>query len=392
MSKEWRVALLIETARGYGRQVLRGIVDYANRNGHWSFYITPGDFDQALPEMTKWGGTGIIARILTPRQARAIRDTGLPAIALDLPAARGTAGGESYHGFSELVTDSLQAARMAARYLLGKGFRYYGFVGIPGMVWSDRREKGFCEAIVAAGFAAEVFRDAPENKGRGTWGLQQKSLARWLRALPKPIGLMACNDDRGREVLEACWEARLRVPEEVAVLGVDNDSLLCDLSNPPLSSVVLNAERGGFQAAALLHEMMSGQVRTPQQISVEPLYVVSRRSTDIVALEDVEAAAAMRFIRDHADQPIRVNQVAHAIGLSRRMLEIRFRQLLGRSLNDEIQQCHLETAKRLLAETDWPMGKIAAASGYSSASYLNVLFRRLLGVSPTEFRKRTRTR
>ena len=137
--------------------------------------------------------------------------------------------------------------------------------------------------------------------------------------------------------------------------------------------------------------MMAGQVRAPQQICVEPLYVVSRRSTNIVALEDVEAAAAMRYIRDHADQPIRVAEVAKAIGLSRRMLEIRFRKAVGRSLNDEIQRNHLETAKRLLAETDWSMTKIAAASGYNSGSYLNVLFQRLLGMGPTEYRRRLRT-
>ncbi len=279
---------------------------------------------------------------------------------------------------------------MAARYLLEKGFQHYAFVGIPGRIWSDRRERGFCAAIAEAGFAVHVFRSSPPVRAP-RWGMEQKSLADWLLALPKPIGLMACNDDRGREVLEACWAARLHVPEEIAVIGVDNDSLLCDLASPPLSSVALNSEQGGFQAAALLHKMMARTTRSPQRIVVEPLYVVNRRSTNIVALEDVEMAAAMRFIHQRGDRPIRVREVAEAIGLSRRMLEIRFRKALGRSLNDEIQRIHLETAKRLLAETDWPMAKIAAASGYNSASYLNVLFQRLLGMNPTEYRRRVRT-
>ena len=387
--QEWKVALLIETARGYGRQVLRGIIDYANHHGQWSFYVTPGDFEQALPEMAQWGGTGIVARIMTPRMAKAIAATGLPTIALDLPEEQ-SAEGSPYFGFSELVTDSFSAAQMAAEHLLDKGFKHYAFVGTPGHVWSDRREKAFCERIAAAGCTPCVFRSL-RQKRKLHWALEQKSLAQWLRNLPKPIGLMACNDDRGREVLEACRAAHLAVPEEIAVIGVNNDSLLCDLAYPPLTSIALNAERGGFNAAGLLHRLMSGQAQGPQRIVVEPLYVVNRRSTNLIALDDAEVAAALRFIRGHADQPIRIQVVAEAVGLSRRMLEIRFRGVMGRSLNDEIQRTHLENAKRLLAETDWPIQKVALASGYNGASYLSVLFQRFLGVNPTEYRRRVRT-
>ena len=263
-------------------------------------------------------------------------------------------------------------------------------MGAPGSVWADHREKAFCERIIAAGFAPHAYCASP-RKGKRRWASEQKSLAEWLCNLPKPIGLMACNDDRGREVLEACHSARIEVPEEIAVIGVDNDSLLCDLASPPLSSVALNAERGGFEAAEALHNRMSGMATTPQRIVVEPLYVVSRRSTNMVAVDDDDVAAALRFIRDHSGQPTRVDDVAEAVGLSRRMLEIRFRDALGRSLNDEIQRNHLDTAKRLLAETDWPMEKIALASGYNGASYLCALFQRFLGINPTEYRSRVRT-
>ncbi len=383
-SQPWKVALLIETSRGYGRQVLRGIVDYANRHGEWSFYITPGDFQQALPEMEQWGGTGIIARIVTPRLARSISAAGLPTIGLDLPEDW-SAAGSPFSGFSELVTDSAAAARMAAVHLLSKGFKHYAFVGIPGHVWSDRRESAFCECIAAAGFVPRDFR-TKRRTGKPHWASEQKSLIEWLRKLPKPVGLMACNDDRGREVLDACHAAGIEVPKEIAVIGVDNDSLLCDLASPPLTSVALNAERGGYLAAEALHELMSGTATASQRIVVEPLYVVSRQSTDMIALEDADVAAALRFIRDRSGQPIRVDDVAEAIGLSRRMLEIRFRSALGCSLNDEIQRVHLEAAKRLLAETDWPVEKIALASGYNGASYLSALFQRYLGMKPTEYR------
>ena len=172
---------------------------------------------------------------------------------------------------------------------------------------------------------------------------------------------------------------------------MDNDSLLCDLASPPLSSVALNAERGGFDAAALLEKMMRRDAPTPQRIAVEPLYVVSRQSTNMLAVDDPDVAAAMRFIRDRAEQPIHVADVADALGLSRRTLEMRFRAAAGRSLNDEIQRAHLETAKRLLAETDWSTEKVADASGYSGASYLNVLFRQLVGLSPADYRRQVRT-
>jgi LacI family transcriptional regulator len=388
-ANNWKVALLIETARGYGRQVLRGIVDYANHHGNWSFYVTPGDFEQALPEMERWGGTGIIARIMNPQLARAIAATGLPTIALDMPEDRSNSDGP-FHGFSELATDSFAAAKMAAEHLLSKGFKHYAFVGTPGHVWSDRREKSFCERIAAAGFAPRAFRTT-RRKRKLHWAVEQESLAQWLRALPKPIGLMACNDDRGREVLEACRAAQIEVPEEIAVIGVDNDSLLCDLASPPLSSVALNAERGGFEAAELLEKLMSRRITVPQRIVVEPLYIVNRHSTNIVAVDDPDVATAMRFIRDHSGQPLRVHEVADAVGLSRRMLEIRFRAALGRSLNDEIQRVHLEMAKRLLTETDWSMEKVALASGYNGASYLSVLFQRFLKLNPTEYRRRVRS-
>ncbi len=388
-ANKWKVALLIETARGYGRQVLRGIVDYANHHGQWSFYVTPGDFEQALPEMKRWDGTGIIARIMSPQLARAIAATGLPTIALDMPEDRSNSDG-SFHGFSELVTDSHAAAKMAAEHLLSKGFKHYAFVGTPGQVWSDRREKAFCERIAAAGFAPQAFR-ATGRKRKLHWAVEQEAIAQWLRALPKPIGLMACNDDRGREVLEACRAGQIEVPEEIAVIGVDNDSLLCDLSSPPLSSVALNAERGGFEAAELLDKLMSGRVSTSQRIVVDALYIVNRHSTNIVAVDDADVATAIRFIRDHSGQPVRVHEVAEAVGLSRRMLEIRFRSALGRSLNDEIQRVHLETAKRLLTETDWPMEKVALASGYNGASYLSVLFQRFLNLNPSEYRRRVRS-
>jgi len=182
------------------------------------------------------------------------------------------------------------------------------------------------------------------------------------------------------------------VPEEMAVIGVDNDSLLCELANPPLSSVMLNAEHGGFEAAALLDRLMSGRSSGQERIVVEPLQVVTRRSTDVVALEDIEVAHALQFIHENAGRPIQVTDIINALGISRRTLEIRFRRAIGKSMNEKIQQAHLERAKRLLLETDLPLPKVANAAGFNSTNYLTVVFHKAFAMTPAKFRNYVRNR
>jgi LacI family transcriptional regulator len=389
MSQMPKVALLVETARGYGREVLHGIVRYARLHGPWAFYVTPGDFVQSLPHMEEWGGTGIIARVATPQVAKAILATGLPVVALDLSEAQ-LAPGSPWSRICQLTSDSAGAVRLAVKHLLQKGLRHFGFVGIAGKIWSDRREQAFVREMAEAGYQTLVYPCA--RRRRLPWGREQAVMSRWLAGLAKPVGIMACNDDRGREVLVACRQARLRVPEEVAVIGVDNDELLCDLSDPPLSSVALGAERAGFEAAALLDDLMAGRVKRPRRLVAAALGVVARRSTDVLVREDPEVAAALRFIHDNAGRPIRVYDVVSNLGDARRTLEIRFRQALGRSIHEEIQRTRLERAKHVLLETDLPLPRVARACGFGSPSYLAAVFRRHLGVTPIKYRANNRNR
>jgi LacI family transcriptional regulator len=384
-----KVALLVETARGYGREVLRGIVRYARLHGPWAFYLTPGDFEQALPKMEQWGGTGIVARIETPQVAKAILGTGLPVVALDLSEEQ-LAPESPWTQACHLCSDSEGAARLAAEHLREKGFRHYAFVGIAGKVWSDRRQQAFCRYLSAAGLSAHVYPATARRQPQ--WSREQAKMVRWLAELPKPIGIMACNDDRGREVLEACREARIEIPEEAAVIGVDNDELLCELSDPPLSSVVLGAERAGFEAAALLESAMAGRLKKPQQIVARAMSVAARRSTEVVLHEDREVSAALRYIHDNAGGPIRVYDVASNLGDARRTLEIRFRRALGHSIHSEIRRARLDRAKRLLLETDLPLPKVARSSGFGSPSYLAVVFQKEVGQSPMKFRADNRKR
>lgn len=279
MSTIPRVALLIETARGYGRDVLRGVVRYARLHEPWSFYLTPGDFKQAMPKIKQWGGTGIIARIETPEIGKALLATNVPIVALDLSQSQ--LGPRSpFRRCSELSSDSRRAAQLAAEHLLDRGFQHFAFVGIAGRIWSQRREEAFCDAIREAGFEPHVY-SPPRRRADRHWYREQTVLEDWLRDLPQPVGLMACNDDRGRQLMEACRGAGVQVPEQAAVIGVDNDELLCELCAPPLSSVAINAARGGFEAAALLAGLMFRRIRKPGRIVAPALHVVTRRSTEI---------------------------------------------------------------------------------------------------------------
>ncbi len=383
-----RVALLIETSRGYGRGLLRGIVRYARLHGPWSFYITPGDFEQALPKMKLWGGAGIIARVETLKMAHAVLAADVPTVLLDADP-RITGDVPRLEKLSEVSSDSEGAVRMGVDHLLERGFEYVAYVGIPHRVWSDRRLAAFNVVMRESGCEPYIY-PLPRRKRDFSWEREQTSLARWIEELPKPVGVMACNDDRGRGVLEACRMAGVCVPEEVAVIGIDNDELLCELADPPLTSVALNTEHGGYRTAHLLDQLMQHKITTAQHLVVEPTQVVARRSTDVQAYNGREVGAALSFIHRNRARNFTVSDVAKTVGISRRNLEVKFRRALGRTILSEIQRVRLDHAKRMLRDTDLPIPDVAESSGYNSASYLTQVFRKEVGVSPAKYRTRFR--
>jgi LacI family transcriptional regulator len=379
-----KVALLIETARGFGREFLLGVARYSRLHGPWSFHITPGDYKQVVPKMKQWGGTGIIARIQDKRIADAILSADVPTIAIGLTDEQ-MRPGSPLAKFSEISSDPVDVSRLAAQHLLDRQLTRFAYVGSEDRAWSLRREMAYYEFLSSRGFMPHIYRQPKRPRDR-EWEREQEFLAQWISELPMPIGLFACDDDRGREVLEACSLAGLHVPEDVAVVGVDNDEVFCELSDPPLSSVALNAESAGYRAAALLDEMMHGRVRKPQRMVVEALNVVTRRSTEIVAVKDPDIATALQFIHREQGKGISVDDVVEEVAVSRRNLERRFRDAIGRTILEEIQLVRLERAKRLLVETTYPVSKIAQLAGFGSAGYFIQFFQKHIGKTPRKYR------
>lgn len=382
MARPPKVALLIETASSYGRGLLRGIARYARLHGPWSFFLEPGAQEETPPPLRDWGVDGVITLFRTKRQARRILATRIPVVDLDF-----TLPGLVPWG---ICNDEAGVARTAADHLLSRGLRHFAFVGWPEVddgisLWESQRQKTFAEAVKKAGFECSSYRWPARSADRG-WGREQKSLARWLRSLPKPVGIMASNDQRARHVLEAARVAAIAVPDDVAVIGVDNDETLCELSTPSISSVALDTDTIGFEGAAMLDRLMNGRRVPRRAVPIPPLGVIARRSTDMLAMADPTVVDAVRFMDANIGRPIRIADVLAVARLSRKTLEVRFRRVLGRTPHEELQRRRLERVKTLLQQTDWPLKQIARAAGFTYVEHLHLIFRREVGLTPAAFR------
>jgi LacI family transcriptional regulator len=374
------VALLVETSLASGRDILRGIALYLREHQPWALYHEPRSLEESVPRwLRKWKGDGIIARIQNQSIAAEVRATGIPAVDV--------LGLVPQVSIPLVHVDDAQIARMAAGHLLERGFRHFGFFGIEGENWSERRRESFAECAHAAGCSLGVY-ELPRDQARATtWERMEDELASWVRHLPKPAGVMVCSDQRGPQFLEACRRAGVQTPDEVAVVGVDNDEPLCEVCNPPLSSVNANHLRVGYHAAALLDRLMRGRQAPPQPILIEPERVVTRMSTDVLAIEDRAVANVLRLIREQACAGIKVDDLARQAGLSRSVLQRRFRTLLKRSVHEELLSVRLKRASELLAETDLSLAEIAERTGFKHQSYMGAVFKARLGKTPARFRK-----
>ncbi|MBI1371447.1 MAG: AraC family transcriptional regulator [Phycisphaera sp.] len=379
MNNRRHVALIIETSNDYARGLLHGIKWYMREHEPWAIYLGEHERGAAAPAwLSRWKGDGIIARIENRKIADAVTRSKLPVV--DVSAAR------LVKTLPWVETDDRAIAKTAAEHLLERGFKHFAYCGDDTFNWSTWRAQNFSHFLGEAGHKVNVFTSS-NGKVTHTWDRERARLVEWIRELPKPIGVLACYDVRGRQILEACRDAGVAVPDEVAVLGVDNDALLCDLADPPLSSVMPNTRLTGYRAAELLDRMMKGEDVEPEAHLIRPAGVATRLSTDVLAIEDHEVSAAVRFIREHACEGINVERVLDEVPLSRRILESRFRKLIGRTPHEEIVRVQLDHVKDLLCETDLTLSDIAHRCGFSHSEYLSVVFKKKEGVTASEYRK-----
>ena len=385
MKKTFKVALLIETSNRYGRDLLYGVRDWMRESDSWAVRFTEQARRAPLPSWLRgWQGDGIIARVDSPHSAQALKRTRLPVV--DVSAERFASE------FPRVSIDNVAVARLAADHLAGKGFAHVGFCGDARFLWSRQRGAEFRRRLAEAGRRVREFPSRAGRAGGPGSDAENREIADWLAKLPKPAAVFACYDGRAQQVLEACQLLGLHVPDEVAVLGVDNDEVLCELCSPPLSSVQPNARRTGYEAAAMLARLMQGEKNVGAATRyVEPVRVVERQSTDVVSVADAKVAAALKYIRQHACEGANVADLLRAAPMSRTLLERRFKAVLGHSPHRQFVQARVERAKHLLVESEVSIAVVAELAGFESASYLSVVFRRETGESPYAYRTRQRT-
>jgi len=377
------IALLIETSLAPGRDILRGIARYVREHGPWGLYHEAHGLDARAPDwLSRWRGDGIIARIQSTQMAQAIAASGLPVVDV-----LGTVEGLPY----PLVhVDNGAIARAAADHLLARGLRHFGFFGIEGENWSEERYTAFCAAVARVHNGSsqvpsyQLRRDALSQR---SWEQVENRLARWVAALPKPAGVLVCSDQRGPQLLEACRRAGAAVPEDVAVIGVDNDEPLCEVCSPPLSSIEASHIAVGYEAAALLEKLLRGSSAPKCPMLIAPGEVVTRLSTQMLVVNDPAIVLALKMIREQAHEGVHVDAIARHAGLSRSVLQRRFRTKLKRSVHQEILAVRIKRARELLIKTNLPLAIVAERAGFKHQEYMGVVFKERLGLTPAKVRR-----
>lgn len=377
------VALIMNVNKPYDRKVLSGIARFVQHTGNWQLYVEDEPLTK-MPNLKQWKGDGIIANFDDEAVVKAVSGLSIPVVGM---------GGAVFEKskkptFPYVATDNAMIGQLGAQHLIDCGFKNFAYVGVKTTKfnpWSRLRGEAFKATVEAAGFPCTTYDGQVADSRK--WEDVQKDLAKWLDGLEKPLGLLACNDTRARHILETCRRLKLNIPEDVAILGVDDDEIMCELSVPTLSSVMQGTDRIGFEAAKLLDQLMRGRKPRKQWIIIEPTGVCTRRSSDVLAVEDSDVAQSMRYIREELQNRPRVYDIAAHVGLSRSTLDAKFKDALGRTVHDEIESVRMRRTKDMLLKSDIPLKTIAIQCGYGNIQYMTKVFRDDNGITPGAFRR-----
>ena len=379
----YKIILLIDFAEEYSKALLKGIAKYSKNHGPWIFCRMPLfqretiGLDGILEWALEWGADGIIGQLYNDAGIEKFIEAGIPVIAQDFK--------ERFKEIPNITGAHKEAGEMGADYFLKKGFKNFAFYGFKDIVWSRERAEGFEERITKAGHKVHYF-EYVMARSTEIWYYKPSSLSQWLKSLPKPIALMACDDNQGQHITEACRHSKIRIPEEVAVLGVDNDEMVCEFSDPPLSSIGQDAEKGGYDAAKLLHEMIKNGTAEFYDIVVRPTQVITRQSTDIYATNDAFIATSLKYIHQNIDKNLQVNDVVKQVPLSRRALEKRFLDITGYPIYKYIFNLRIQKLSQKLLETDLTVFEIALEMGLTDSKNIARQFKQIKGCTPIEYR------
>ena len=379
-----KIVLLSDFSEEYNKNLLRGITRYSKDHGPWTFCKMPTYYretigiDGILKWAKEWEANGIIGQFYNGEEVAKFTKAKIPVIAQDFK--------ERFTDIPNITGAYRQTGALGADYFLKKGFKNFAFYGFGNIVWSRERAEGFEERIQEAGFDVHYY-EHKDARGIDLWYYKPSALSDWLKSLPKPIALMACDDNQGHHITEAARHAGIRIPDELAVLGVDNDEMICDLSDPPLSSIELDSEKSGYEAARLMEQMIEDDVCYADDIVVNATQVITRHSTDIFASKDKYIVSALKYIHGNLDKNLKVDQVLKEVPLSRRSLEKRFIMTTGYPVYEYIYNQRIEKFTQKLLETDMTIFEIALDLGLSDSKNIARQFKQIKGVTPMEYRK-----
>ena len=392
-SPVFQVALLTQLNLKCQVDSLRGILRYTKLHGPWRLYRMEGrSGEQKLLDLKRWGCSGIITGACNIKDARLIARVGVPVVVSE-PTPEMRESSHPLFKYSCTQFNSYSAGKMAARYFLDRHYTRFAFVGEPhGLYWSLERGKGFKETVEQAGGECFMYCKLTYDE-QHDWAVEQPRMRRWLKSLPKPIALFAAMDGRGSQILDACMAENISVPDEIAVLGVDNDELICEATFPTMSSMQTTGERNGFLIAEHLDQLMRGKRLKKRIFEGGASHVITRRSTDATMIPDAQIARALEFIwREGGHQPIHVPDVVEKIGSSRRHAEMRFKTITGRTILEEILRVRLERVCTLLCDTNLSISEITYKCGFERESYLARLFKLRFDCTMSTYRSRMNNR